>query len=395
MKTAYIHIGHEKTGTTSLQIFLQKNREALFQHNLVYLGDESCPYVHGIGHFPIVASFYDKCPNFIPPSKHKPVSEVLGALSKDADETDCDIILSCEHFSSRLDKLENIQCIREALPNRQIKIILYLRRQDEQAISLYSTLVKSGHTAPFSLKDVVPENRYYNYSSILKDWVDVFGRENILLREYNNDKLFQQSICTDFLDILNIEPTSFVQIEEQNVSLDSLQVEVLRSINKHLTSYPWGDLNVDLEMFEQSQRIRVALAPYLSSGVHIRSLLTEKERKKLLNEFKETNLEITNLFENSDFIFDWHELKGCVKYPIPPSSLSFSDIEKTLISCGRALDQKNRLISDLSLEREGILQERDDALYELELISQKTKPTLYNAFEALKRWVQSGLFRFG
>src|SRR6056297_1845859 len=100
MKKAYIHIGLEKTGTTSLQIFLRHNSDALEKNNLVYLGDESKPYVHGIGHFPIVACFYDKCPDFVPLHKHRAPFEVLIALSEDAAHTDRDIILSCEHFSS-------------------------------------------------------------------------------------------------------------------------------------------------------------------------------------------------------------------------------------------------------------------------------------------------------
>ena len=48
MKKAYIHIGLEKTGTTALQIFLGANKDALEKNNLIYLGDDSKAYFHGI-----------------------------------------------------------------------------------------------------------------------------------------------------------------------------------------------------------------------------------------------------------------------------------------------------------------------------------------------------------
>src|SRR6056297_3919225 len=144
MRTAYLHIGLEKTGTTSVQIFLRTNSDLLEKYNLEYLGHEEKPYVHGIAHFPIAASFYKECPDFIPLQKHKPSSEILQALSQDAAATDSDIILSCEHFSSRLHNVDNIEAIGAALSPRKIKVICYLRRQDEQAVSLYSTLVKGG-----------------------------------------------------------------------------------------------------------------------------------------------------------------------------------------------------------------------------------------------------------
>lgn len=392
MKTAYIHIGHEKTGTTTLQIFLQKNSDALTQNNLVYLGDGNSAYMHGIGHFPIVASFYEKCPNFIPSEKHKPSSEVLEALSKDADETEHDIILSCEHFSSRLTKLEDIERLKKALSDRQVKIICYIRRQDEQAVSLYSTLVKGGHTDPFSLNDVKPENRYFDYSRILKDWATVFGSENMIVRDYSRQALFGRDICTDFLHVLDINPTTFTLIEDQNVSLDSLQIELLRHINKHLTSYPWGSSDVDLQKFEKSQAIRIALSPLLPRGKPIKYLLKSEDRYQTLDAFKEVNLELSDLIKSADFVRSWHNPDLYIEDSEAPSYVTIVDFERSLVSCGKALaqtesviKQKNDQLHNLEIEKNEAIQQRDEALRRLRQTLQENKPLVSKLFKLLKR----------
>lgn len=394
MKTAYIHIGHEKTGTTSLQIFLQKNNEALTQNNLTYLGDETSPYVHGIGHFPIVASFYEKCPNFIPPEKHRSSSEILEALSKDVIETEHDIILSCEHFSSRLTHLEEMNSLKMALSDREIKIICYLRRQDEQAVSLYSTLVKSGHTEEFSLEDVVPENRYFNYATILKDWAMVFGYENVIVRDYSRQALVGHDICTDFLNILNVNPSNFTSVEEQNISLDSLQVDLLRHINKYLTSYPWGTWDVDLQQFEKSQDIRVALSPLLEKGKSIRSLCNKEDRYRTLQKFKATNMELIKLFDNVDFVENWYKSSTLDETSNVASTATIVDFEKSLISCGLALTRlkaeikrKDVQLHSLELERNEIIQQRDIALRRLKEIIRENKPLTSKIFKSLKRYL--------
>lgn len=365
MKKAYIHIGLEKTGTTSLQIFMQHNKEALAQNNLVYLGGDHKPYVHGIGHFPIVASFYEKCPNIVPVHKHRPPSEVLSALSQDVDLTEEDIILSCEHFSSRLLGREKIRAFRDALRDRSTKIVCYLRPQDEQAVSLYSTLVKGGATDPFTTKDVTPENRYFNYREILEDWGDVFGKDNIIIREYARDALIGNDICTDFLSILGVEPDQFSFVGNHNISLDSLQVAMLRRVNKHLTSFPWGKWDVDMPKFEQSQNIRVSLGPLLPKGTHISSLMSHDDRNEVLDRFKQENLRIAETFKEADFIVNWYDSKPPLCSPPTPSNPRLTDFERALVASGAELHEKTLRVDQLARDNGMLSSERDTAFRSL------------------------------
>lgn len=334
MKKAYLHIGLEKTGTTSLQIFLQQNSNVLKENNLEYLGCEEKIYVHGIGHFPIVASFCKECPDFIPLHKHRTSSEVLQALSQDVTGTDADIILSCEHFSSRLDNIESIKALGAALSPRHITIICYLRRQDEQAIAHYSTLVKGGRTEPFDISEITTENRYYNYLKILEDWAKIFGRENIIVREYDRNVLINGNICSDFLNVLDVNIEKFSFINDQNISLNSLQVEMLRCINKHLPSFSLGGSEYEMENFEKSQYVRTVIIPFLPEGKHISALMTNSERQMIMNRLKSENFKITEFLPGSKFIKKWYRHDLNSEKSLFPTKLEFSHFEKALVASG-------------------------------------------------------------
>lgn len=378
MRKAYLHIGLEKTGTTSLQIFLKENTELLAKYKLEYLGHEAKPYVHGIGHFPIAASFQDECPDFIPLQKYKPSSEVLQALSQDAADTDSDIILSCEHFSSELQDIEYIKALGDALSPREIKVVCYLRRHDEQAISHYSTLVKGGLTEPFNVAGITPECRYYNYRQILEDWSEVFGRENIIVREYDRKVLVKGDTCADFLSILGIDIEGASSVGDRNTSLDSLQVEMLRRINQHLPPFVSGGSEHDLENYQKSQDIRVALIPTLPEGAHISALVSNTERQKLMNQFESENFKILESFPEAEFIKKWHNIDMKNVRAICPANIESEHFERALIDSGAEL--MYRISECESLER--MLNEARVELQRLKV--QMNKPLLSKAWKRIK-----------
>lgn len=386
MKKAYIHIGLEKTGTTALQIFLGANKDALEKNNLIYLGDDSKAYFHGIAHFPIVASFYEKCPNIVPQHKHRHSSEVLDALTNDMAATDNDVILSCEHFSSRLSNQESLRTLRNAFLDRNVTVICYLRRQDEQAVSLYSTLVKGGSTDPFTLDDVTVDNRYFNYRKILEDWSDIFGQENVIVREYARDTLRNRDICKDFLALLGVDPEGFVSIGDHNNSLGLLQIELLRSINKHLTSFPWGRWDVDVEEFEKSQNIRTALVPLLPKGAQISSLLQADERRNVLDRFKDDNLYITEHFKGAAFISNWYDSVVLTSPHPSQDTVNVADFEIALVACGMDLTKQLTQIEELVLDNRMLHAELDGARKTVDELSARLTASRFNLKRILKKY---------
>ena len=153
MKKALIHIGTEKTGTTSIQDFLHINRQALIQHGVAYL---KSPGLTNHRKLPIFCMRDDRVDDYV---------IELGIVNKEArmrwkrefkkelhDELDClsskisSVIISSEHFHSRLCYESEVRALKEMLQKHfsEIRIIVYLRRQDKLAVSSYSTYCKCG-----------------------------------------------------------------------------------------------------------------------------------------------------------------------------------------------------------------------------------------------------------
>ena len=148
-RSAILLIGTEKTGTTTLQHFLAANREALARRGFVYPA-----FCGALNHTGLAAYALD-------PAKRDPIREPFGALprrtsrrcgrgcaqrrrrSSDGGAT---AIFCSEHCHSRLKTAAEVEALRDFLGGffDEVRIGVYLRRQDQVALSLYSTRLKSG-----------------------------------------------------------------------------------------------------------------------------------------------------------------------------------------------------------------------------------------------------------
>ena len=196
--TVYIHIGMQKTGTTFLQIALHNNREALSQHGVTY------PY-SSIG----LAGKVVRAHHFIPHallgrrSAHLPNAD-FSLLEQHVDdlkermESSGNVgLISSEDFSSL--KREQIRELRRLFPERDTRIIVYLRRQDYWADSLYGQMLKGGRQKSMS-EFLEKIERKLNYRALLEPWSEAFGHENIVVRCY--EKLEGRALWDDFLDAI-------------------------------------------------------------------------------------------------------------------------------------------------------------------------------------------------
>ncbi len=250
----YIHIGTEKTGTTSLQNFFQINRQRLYEEGVCYPEGPGKEKHFSLSIFCRENSERDDLNIRTGLDTEEKITlfkkEFPERLEKEVSEgnRNCQkLILSSEHLSSRLYRKEELQRLKELVKpySDKPKIIVYLRRQDDYLISSYSTYVKSGGREPFRIPGENKSSRQrYDYYHILKAWKEVFGKENMMVGVYDEAELVRGDIIEDFLFKTGIQIRQDYRMpERRNGSLDPVTLEYLRMFNKDVPHIAGNRIN--------------------------------------------------------------------------------------------------------------------------------------------------------
>ncbi|PTW44161.1 hypothetical protein [Rhodovulum kholense] len=238
-RKAILQIGTEKTGTTTLQTFLAANREALAARGFVY--PRFCGALNhtGLAAYAMDADRPDslKHPFGGIAAADTPAmrARLRAAAAEDLDGSGTAIFCS-EHCHSRLVSETEVQRLRDFLAPHfdEIRVSVYLRRQDQIALSLYSTMLKSGAVPDRIIGIPDPENPYYNYDRFLGLWEKVFGQDAVSVRIFERSSLTGGSIVDDFLDQWQIgPPEAFAPVADENGSISPEAQHFLLSLNRH------------------------------------------------------------------------------------------------------------------------------------------------------------------
>lgn len=240
-----IHIGTEKTGTTSIQNGLHANRDALTQAG-IYL-----PVSLG-GHNPRQLATYamkdgrpdDVFPNGPPSRSEKKVldQEIYSRFIDEIDhlpETIHTVIISCEQFHSRLIYKEEVLKLRELFEGRfsNIRVVVYLRPQAALAASLYTTALWYRSILTFDefiYKHQQKNPKYYDYQEMLERWASVFGFENMTVRRFIRSEFPEGDVVKDFIQHGMLRPDlthGFSSVVSSNESLSVIGQKLLRYYN--------------------------------------------------------------------------------------------------------------------------------------------------------------------
>ncbi len=211
MKTAYIHIGTHKTGSTSIQFFLFKNREKLIDRGFLY-PLSGIPRKNLFGQHHLAAAFLEKLKlntynphsgGWVKLNTYNPHSGGWEQVIIEANSfQDRNLIISSENFCLPRFDLEQIYKIKEYLSEYAVKIVIYLRKQDDYLISQYCQFIRSNKYFD-SFKQFIAERKLsLNYYQILQPWQKVFGIENIIVKVFEPEQ-FKSNLTNDFLDTIN------------------------------------------------------------------------------------------------------------------------------------------------------------------------------------------------
>lgn len=205
----YLHIGTHKTGTTSLQRFFSQNREILKKQGIVYPDTRIDPYAHhALGwSFNIETEIV---PNAIL-NKLKSFEKEWSIIYQAAGDK---VLVSSETLLSL--SQEQMFQVREITRDFNVKIVIYLRRQDEMAASVLNELIKRGRWTKTCSGEIPYQLDYFK---IITVWKDVFGIKNIIVRPFEDLQFYKKSIFADFsYHILGIELNDDMLIPSTNLN---------------------------------------------------------------------------------------------------------------------------------------------------------------------------------
>ena len=288
MSTLYLHIGTPKTGTSAIQFFLANNEKNLnlkrytypdlgvhisgksLRRNAIWLQKGAVEKKQRAEIFNNLENIAKKYPNIL--------------LS---DEGIWNSRKKSKKFWKRLKrKLEKIGI--------ELKVVVYLRRQDEFVFSHWAQKVKEANGRSF--EDYVESGAYkkrdeLDYIKYLNRIAKRIGKENVIVRVYERQQFEGGDLISDFLKAVGLEMGEEWKLNKStvNISLSGICLEVKRRLNCMSEEFKkpeseYSKRNFSVYYLEKLQE------RYREEGKYQgRSIFPSFARKKMLEEFEEGN----------------------------------------------------------------------------------------------------------
>lgn len=210
IKKIVLHIGMEKTGSTSIQNTFAENRDRLRSANCLY------PISLGAANHTKLALYAS---SFEPPFVTRFLNvntenefenwriatthEFFQELDGSNEEL---LVLSCEWLAHRIVKEKEFKRLLGLLSSvtENISIVMYIRRQDQLAVSRYTAALWAGESNEFKFP-VNPDAQagIYNFNSIYEKWREYFS--DIHVRIFERTAFHKQNLLSDFCHVCGLD----------------------------------------------------------------------------------------------------------------------------------------------------------------------------------------------
>ncbi|ABM19701.1 MULTISPECIES: hypothetical protein [Marinobacter] len=282
MKTVYLHIGANKTGSTSIQRFMNNNKKWLADHDVFYpnLG------VYDNAHYE-VSEFFGFGPKLsgAPLFFEKKLSKCIAGSEQNK------VVLSSEYLM--LDG--SIDRVKSFLSDYRVKVILYIRRHDLWFESLYNQAVKTAQNPPWEkgassyLDYQMNRGRQrFDYLEVIERWASAFGKDAMIVRPFERQQFFKKDLISDFIKSLGVGFESRPH-EVDDVANESLSVRILDFVDS---------LNRIKNISADDKALAIKAVSEMTKGDKKRFALSPSQRIELIRRFEPSYKVIATTYLN-------------------------------------------------------------------------------------------------
>ena len=291
---AILHIGVEKTGTTTIQEFLHQNRKLLADKGIYFPR-----FMNPRNHLKLAvfccndnrSNQFTRIKDIDLPAKRKYWKKNFQTLfdrkMRMISTNYHTVIFSSEHLSTLLRKKNEIQNLKKLLQKyaSSFSIIVYIRRQDLIAGSMISNIAKVGFGTSLPRGAKIFKRHFYDFERLLKRWSSIFGNENISLRIFEKSHLINGDLLEDFMKQSCITHDAKLKIPGRfNRSISATAVEVAWLFNK---KFPLYNKNYDLKTLKdlRMELVKNVDLKYPGPGKNIK----KQDAINFLREYEKSN----------------------------------------------------------------------------------------------------------
>jgi hypothetical protein len=237
-----LHIGSGKTGTSSIQFLLGSNRELLADRGWLYPSVPSDNW-HRHTRFGLFVQPDERLVSENAWRREQQDSPTAfrrafrRELTKEVRKSGLSRVLLSDEalYGSPDEALRRLRRFTDRAAGR-VRLLVYLRRQDDHLISRYQQVVKVGETRRLAERIRQQDlSNPYDYHLRLSTWRRLVQPAEFVVRPFEHDRFVGGSLYQDFLDSagLDVRATDLEPVERRNDSLDAEAVEFLRILNLH------------------------------------------------------------------------------------------------------------------------------------------------------------------
>ena len=282
-----LHIGSDKTGTTSIQQLLRRNRSALLDRGVLYPRSPGRVRHAGLGLYARPDDVLLESRDWLRGELPEPTvfrRRLRRRLLREVTESGAPQVVLSDEALYRMapDSIGRVGGLVTGLGGR-VRLVVYLRRQDDHLVSRYQQAVKVGEVLPLDVWALRDFSNMYDFADRLRKWQVTLEPAELVVRTFERERFSGGSLEQDFLDAagLDVRVADLRSVEIRNESLGVEAIEVLRILNLHRIR------DAGLETWQISNRDHVRKLRDAATGPQV--TLPEADLDRFMTQWAESN----------------------------------------------------------------------------------------------------------